>query len=1337
MKTIVTLVNLSTLLVCLAASAQTQQRAASGGLAERFKQLDRNGDGKVSGEEGGSLPFFEAADGNKDGLLTTEEVQAYFASRRAAQPANPPATNTPDAPVAAARLAQPDGFVVDDVAVGELGISYADPEFLSEVNRMVFQTGGTGVQEVWIAELNPLTGLLRSATGKDLLVDTNAAKIGPQFDTTNGPEWGLDSEGAAVFYSKRDTNGVVQCWRASNLLAGEVKAAPLTHLTGPDGEGAIMVIARKDASRPTTQVIYRYIPAPRFRKGGPARWADETAPDAVHDFPQFNGAAAAPSWIEGTEDFVYAMLVGQGKSELARFNTATGTATVLTSHPGAKYNLHAFKAPELNGELLVGCVMDRTRFTVFRSDGTRYAPWADLVPPDPEHPYVISPEIFQAGGMTYLAVQMSSHSPGSLGVLPQDVDCAMWIVGLGQDASHRVARRVDAGAVSGAKAYRFEPEVYVGANEVFLFYTFGNTLHRARTGIKVAADSPAAPQTASNPAPATTVAPKSVPPTAARGAAAGSTKAVTSLTKPSLEVCLSAGDADQATKFFAEGIGLAARGEPRGGAAGVAMRMLLFTAGNSTVKVRVYSQPPAKLPADIAARNGLRVLTIPVEKLNDTVARLKRLGFEITDVKQAGTTRWALARNADGTAFELVETQPGTAPELEIGLTVPDLAKAREFFTGVYGAQELPEATSRVLPGEKELRFTTGATVFKCWAPKGQRESDTGKIPDLLGFRYVTHNVRDTQALHDALAANGVEVAAPLASHQGVASLFIIRGPGGALLEFVGLPPAGVSGGRATGRTGAQQIPQQMQDMLKRLDRDGDGKLSPQELPNAERFKQMDANGDGFVTLEEAAKSFSGGGPARGPSRPVTGKEPELHPPAARAFLDFKFAADYFAGRQPAESALAKVTEANALVPHNGMLYCCVSYMPESKRLTDLNPKVLVKKSATSPWEVDLEAGSDFMRLSFMKSVSFTTDGSGNKLPKPVSVLVCGTGTWRSQKDTGVVVFSRNNSTGQWTKSLLSTNRWNRDKVNHTTDVRTIWDHVDRVTGVHYVFAGSASGRLFRGVYDPSQPGLIAWDEKPELDELVGHFLCAAEANGVQYVGVAYGPTKEDVRQFKERPVKDHGLFRRVDGPNARWEWIPIKEWEDPQQPGRSLRTAQLRGMTAVPAPDGKGEVLLVAWDTRDAAIERIDPRNNFKTTVELNVRDYFAKQWGRPVGISTFAYNDMLPVAHPFTGEKAHLIGLWLVDPNGEANEIGKSSWYLVRYADGSYRYQRIWDENNPLTNSQYGLRGCRSICPSPFPEEAGRVFYFCGFDQTGARGAGATGPTAWIYKGNLKDKP
>ncbi len=46
-------------------------------------------------------------------------------------------------------------------------------------------------------------------------------------------------------------------------------------------------------------------------------------------------------------------------------------------------------------------------------------------------------------------------------------------------------------------------------------------------------------------------------------------------------------------------------------------------------------------------------------------------------------------------------------------------------------------------------------------------------------------------------------------------------------------------------------------------------------------------------------------------------------------------------------------------------------------------------------------------------------------------------------------------------------------------------------------------------------------------------------------------------------------------------------------------------------------------------------------------------------------------------------------------------------------------------------GLQGLRTIAPSPFPDEGGRVWYFGGKD------AGGTQPrfhnTAWIYRGEL----
>lgn len=79
------IISIALLCTCLTLAAQDTQSPV-GGLAERFKQLDRNRDEKVSREEGGSLQFFGAADKNKDGFLTIDEVQAYLAARRTSGP---------------------------------------------------------------------------------------------------------------------------------------------------------------------------------------------------------------------------------------------------------------------------------------------------------------------------------------------------------------------------------------------------------------------------------------------------------------------------------------------------------------------------------------------------------------------------------------------------------------------------------------------------------------------------------------------------------------------------------------------------------------------------------------------------------------------------------------------------------------------------------------------------------------------------------------------------------------------------------------------------------------------------------------------------------------------------------------------------------------------------------------------------------------------------------------------------------------------------------------------------------------------------------------------------
>ena len=74
MRTSHAFISLSVVLTCVTLVAQEAPRAAGGGLADRFKQLDRNGDGKVSAEEARGFSGFTEADANGDGFVTLDEL---------------------------------------------------------------------------------------------------------------------------------------------------------------------------------------------------------------------------------------------------------------------------------------------------------------------------------------------------------------------------------------------------------------------------------------------------------------------------------------------------------------------------------------------------------------------------------------------------------------------------------------------------------------------------------------------------------------------------------------------------------------------------------------------------------------------------------------------------------------------------------------------------------------------------------------------------------------------------------------------------------------------------------------------------------------------------------------------------------------------------------------------------------------------------------------------------------------------------------------------------------------------------------------------------------------
>jgi hypothetical protein len=186
------------------------------------------------------------------------------------------------------------------------------------------------------------------------------------------------------------------------------------------------------------------------------------------------------------------------------------------------------------------------------------------------------------------------------------------------------------------------------------------------------------------------------------------------------------------------------------------------------------------------------------------------------------------------------------------------------------------------------------------------------------------------------------------------------------------------------------------------------------------------------------------------------------------------------------------------------------------------------------------------LAISALSEVSFATDGTGERLPGPVSLLLAS--TWDLTGTTRV--FSRDDATGAWTAVVLAQDRPAPDFL---PQVRSFGVHRDRQTGIDLVFAGQNPRGVFSGVYDAIVPGRIRWSTAPELDisgvstsafpGLAGRARVSsfAECNGRLYAAVG------------------QQIYERIDGDAPHWRLV----YTNPH-PRRS--ETGLRGLTAVQA---------------------------------------------------------------------------------------------------------------------------------------------------------------------------
>ena len=166
-------------------------------------------------------------------------------------------------------------------------------------------------------------------------------------------------------------------------------------------------------------------------------------------------------------------------------DTETGQMKMLTRDDGDKTDPYGWLAPDHNNQLLVLAVVNDSAIAIYKDKGGEY--WDRIatltVPRDSNNRIVASAEPFTVAGKSYMSLSIKSEKSR----IGKFVDGEVWIFGIEDDPNRRFVRRCDSGE---RPVVRFDPEVYVGKEEAFLYYNVLSQdrvfeIWRCRTGISV------------------------------------------------------------------------------------------------------------------------------------------------------------------------------------------------------------------------------------------------------------------------------------------------------------------------------------------------------------------------------------------------------------------------------------------------------------------------------------------------------------------------------------------------------------------------------------------------------------------------------------------------------------------------------------------------------------------------------------------------------------------------------------------------------------------------------------------------------------------------------------
>ena len=432
---------------------------------------------------------------------------------------------------------------------------------------------------------------------------------------------------------------------------------------------------------------------------------------------------------------------------------------------------------------------------------------------------------------------------------------------------------------------------------------------------------------------------------------------------------------------------------------------------------------------------------------------------------------------------------------------------------------------------------------------------------------------------------------------------------------------------------------------------------------------------------------------------------------SARGEGDFQLS--FAAGSSDSAGRFMGGTEIRVLVAHGGKLYAGNGYWEDRPGPEGLQgAQILALDGPGGRWRVDhsfderLPSGRPRdLAVSALAEVSLATDGSGVRLPRPVSFLIGS--TWDLTGATRV--FSRDDASGTWTTTTLAQDRTAPDFL---PQIRSFAVHRDRQTGSDLVFAGQDPRGIFSGGYDATVPGRIRWAATPELD--------ISRIPTSTFSGLAGRLRVNSFAECNNRLYAAVGqqIYGRIDGLEPQWRLV----YTNPH-PGHS--ETGLRGLTAVPSASGGGDVLLAAVEGSAPRVVRVDPKDGSEAT-DLDLAEFLNSRWQTQVSYVIAAYNDKTKIRDLLLiGLEAFVPPRSPVPDGHRVVDIGRGrleagGWYLVRYPGGRYDLRSV--------DTSQVLVATRTIRVSPFPNYGGTL-YLGGYDANKAPAHN----TAWIFRASL----